>query len=83
MIEIHTLAWNDDHAARYGEKSNGSIYAKVFVDGAEIPQVVRVRTHHRGDDFTTAVVTLHGPVTVINHDEDSWAELDGGPSCRA
>lgn len=78
MIEIHTLGWATDHAAEPGEEPTVSIYARVFVDGVEIPQVNRVRTHH-SQNFSIAVVTLIGPIKVVNHDEASWREL-GDPA---
>jgi hypothetical protein len=74
MIEIHTLGWKDDHGIEEGEQPNGSIYARVFVDGVEVPQVMRVRTRHE-NDFAVAVVTLHGPIEVINHTRKTWEAL--------
>lgn len=74
MIEIHALGWNGDHAIKEGEEPNASLYARVFVDGVEIPEVMRVRTLHR-QDFSIAVVTLFGPVKVINHTKESWDAL--------
>ena len=74
MIEIHTLGWKGDHAVEVGEEPNVTIWARVFVDGTEIPQVSRVRTFHR-QDLTLCTITLIGPVTVVNHDEASWDAL--------
>jgi hypothetical protein len=80
MIEIHTLGWSGDHAIddTTGERPNGQVYARVFVDGTEIPQVVRVRTHH-SNDFALAVVTLAGPIEIRTHDKESWKALGEAP----
>ena len=81
MIEIHTLGWNGDHAIddKIGEEPTMQIYARVFVDGTEIPQVLRVRTHHRSGDFALAVVTLAGPIEIRTHDGESWEALGEAP----
>ena len=74
MIEIHTLGWSFDHAIEGAEEPNASIYARVFVDGVEIPGVMRARTMHR-NDFAVTVITLMGAVEIINHDKASWDAL--------
>lgn len=78
MIEIHTLAWKGDRALtpEDGPTAVASVFARVFVDGVEIPQVVRVRTRHQGDDFSHVVVTLLGPIEIHNHTDESWKALD-------
>ena len=76
MIQIHTRAWTDDHASREGERQGASIGCRMFVDGVEIPQVIRARTYHHGNDFTTTVITLVGVVDVVNHTKDSWEAFE-------
>ena len=81
MIEIHTLGWKGDHAIddKIGEKPSVQIYARVFVDGTEIPQVMRVRTRHESGGFAVAVVTLMGPIEIRTHDQESWETLGEAP----
>lgn len=76
MIEIHTLGWKGDRALTEedGPTAEQSIYARVFVDGVEIPGVIRVRTNHR-NDFTLTTITVCAPVEVFNHTDESWRAL--------
>ena len=75
MIEIHTQGWKEDHAVTGDEKPSASIYCRVFIDGVELPQVVRARTQHNGSDFGLTVLTLCDAVEIVNHTRDSWKEL--------
>lgn len=76
MIEIHTLAWRYDKSARDAdtEPANASIFCRVFIDGREIPGVMRaVTTHFEG--FAVTRLLLSGAVEVVNHTQESWDAL--------
>lgn len=77
MIEIHTLAWRYSQPFHEGDQEppNASLYCRVFVDGKEIPDVLRARTYHR-DDFAMTVITLGGAVEIVNNTKESWEALN-------
>lgn len=76
MIEIHTLGWRFDHPVRDldAEPPNASVYCRAYVDGVEIPDVIRARTYHR-NDFAMTTLTLGGAVQIANHTWESWRAL--------
>jgi hypothetical protein len=75
-IQIHTLQWRGDRSVRDGDDVAGSVtvYCRVFVNGDEIPQVIRARTYH-GNDFAWTTLTLAGVVEIVNHTQESWLAL--------
>lgn len=82
MIEIHTLRWRGDRAvATDDDRTDGhlpedvTVYCRVFVDGKELPNVVRARTMHR-NDFVTTVITLAAETEIVNHTQETWDALD-------
>lgn len=77
MIEIHTLSWSGDVAIRDGEdrKPQASLMLRVWIDGVEIPGVMRSRVTHRVDNFADVVLAISDVTTVVNHTRESWDAL--------
>lgn len=79
MIEIHTLGWSSDRGIEPGEYAKTQLHCRVFVDGVEIPAVLRARPRYVNNDFVMTTIVTQDAVQLVTHTRKSWSELGKPP----